>query len=108
MQCSHIKAEKYIASNKNDSEATLLEKQIVESPSVKGRKMSKTHSNSWLSSQYVNGIYIPSGLLLVGIAIVKVDWTPYAALVALILGSWKIYQNRNCTHSHESHWLDAT
>jgi cytochrome-b5 reductase len=57
--------------------------------------MSKTHSNSWLSSQYVNGIYIPSGLLLVGIAIVKADWTPYAALIALILGSWKIYQNRN-------------
>lgn len=52
-------------------------------------------SNSWLSSQYVNGIYIPSGLLLLGIAIVRAAWIPYAAAVVPVLGSWKIYRNRN-------------
>lgn len=51
-------------------------------------------SHSFLSSQYINGIYIPSGLLLVGIAIVKKEWLPYAVVVAIILGSWKIYSNR--------------
>ena len=56
--------------------------------------MPKLHSSSWLSSQFVNGVYIPSGLLLVGIAIVKTEWVPYAAAVALLLGSWKIYRNR--------------
>lgn len=49
---------------------------------------------SVLSSQYINGIYIPSALLIVGVAIVKKDWLPYAAVVALILGSWKVYNNR--------------
>lgn len=76
---------------------------IVESPTVrhsfqflkvKRKKMPTASSNSWLSSQYVNGIYIPSGLLLLGIAIVKVEWLPYAAAVAVLLGSWKIYRNR--------------
>ena len=56
--------------------------------------MSTARSNSWLSSQYVNGIYIPSGLLLVGIAIVRAAWIPYAAAVVLVLSSWKIYRNR--------------
>ncbi|MCJ1358646.1 MAG: NADH-cytochrome b5 reductase [Icmadophila ericetorum] len=47
-----------------------------------------------LSPQYINGVYIPSGLLLVGVAICKIEWLPYAALVALLLGSYKFYQNR--------------
>lgn len=51
-------------------------------------------SHSFASSQYINGVYIPSALLLVGIAIVKIDWLPHAALVALLLGSWKVYNNR--------------
>lgn len=57
--------------------------------------MSTARSNSWLASQNVNGVYIPSALLLVGIAILKADWTPYAAALALLLGSWKVYTNRN-------------
>ena len=64
------------------------------SSNLKSKEMSKARSNSWLSSQYINGIYIPSGLLLVGIAIVKANWIPYAVAVALLLGSWKIYRNR--------------
>lgn len=51
-------------------------------------------SHSFLSPQYIHGIYIPSGLLLVGIAIVKKEWLPYAVAVAIVLGSWKIYSNR--------------
>ena len=46
------------------------------------------------SKQYVNGIYIPSGLLLVGCAICKADWLPYAAALALLLSSWRFYDLR--------------
>ncbi|MCJ1400470.1 NADH-cytochrome b5 reductase [Xylographa trunciseda] len=49
---------------------------------------------SFLSPQYINGVYIPSGLLLVGCAIVKVEWLPYAVVLALALGTWKIYINQ--------------
>ncbi|MCJ1388271.1 NADH-cytochrome b5 reductase [Xylographa bjoerkii] len=49
---------------------------------------------SFLSPQYINGVYIPSGLLLVGCAIVKIEWLPYAVVLALALGTWKIYVNQ--------------
>lgn len=58
--------------------------------------------HSFLSSQYINGIYIPSGLLLVGIAIVKKEWLPYAVVVAILLGSWKIYSNRQSDFSNKT------
>ena len=54
---------------------------------------SQSKPSIFLSSQYINGIYIPSGLLLVGIAIIKKEWLPYAAAMAVILGSWKMYIN---------------
>ncbi len=49
---------------------------------------------SFLSPQYINGVYIPLGLLLVGVAIVKKEWLPYAAVVAVLLGAWKFYKDR--------------
>ncbi|KAI9861728.1 MAG: NADH-cytochrome b5 reductase [Trichoglossum hirsutum] len=47
-----------------------------------------------LSSQYANGIYIPAGLLVMGIWIVKKEWIPYAITAAVVLGTWKAYNNR--------------
>lgn len=44
-----------------------------------------------MSKQFIDGIYIPTGLLLVGVAIVKREWLPYAAALALVLGGWKFY-----------------
>ncbi|KAK5139002.1 NADH-cytochrome b5 reductase, partial [Oleoguttula sp. CCFEE 6159] len=49
---------------------------------------------SWLAPQYVNGIYIPSGLLIVGCAIVKIEWLPYAIALAAMLSGWKIYSSQ--------------
>jgi len=47
-----------------------------------------------LAPQYIHGVYIPSALLVVGVAIVKKEWLPYAAIVAVVLGSWKVYSNK--------------
>ncbi|TKA78853.1 NADH-cytochrome b5 reductase 1 [Cryomyces minteri] len=49
---------------------------------------------SWLAPQYINGIYIPSGLLIVGCAIVKIAWLPYAIALAAMLSGWKIYSSQ--------------
>lgn len=49
---------------------------------------------SLLSSEYVNGIYIPAGLLVFGTFIVKSEWVPYAALLAVALGALKFYNLR--------------
>ncbi|KAF2184131.1 NADH-cytochrome b5 reductase 1 [Zopfia rhizophila CBS 207.26] len=46
-----------------------------------------------LAPQYVHGVYIPSALLIVGIAIVKKEWLPYAVAVAAVLGGWKVYSS---------------
>jgi len=43
--------------------------------------------------QYVQGVYIPSALLLVGTAIIKKEWLPFAAILAAALGGWKVYSN---------------
>lgn len=50
-----------------------------------------SRSTSLLSSQFINGVYIPSGLLTLGVAIVKFEWLPFAIAVSLVLGAWKIY-----------------
>lgn len=46
------------------------------------------------SKKYVDGIYIPAGLLVVGVAIVKREWLPYAVLVALALSGIKFLRSR--------------
>lgn len=53
---------------------------------------------SYLAPQYINGVYIPSALLIVGCAIVKKEWLPFAVLLAAILGGWKVYNNRKPGH----------
>jgi cytochrome-b5 reductase len=44
--------------------------------------------------KYVHGVYIPSALLLVGTYIVKSEWLPYAAALALVLGGYKFFSSR--------------
>lgn len=46
------------------------------------------------SKKYVDGIYIPAGLLVVGCAIVKKEWLPYALLVAVALSGIKFWRTR--------------
>ena len=51
-------------------------------------------AESLFSPVYLHGIYIPAGLLVVGTLIIKRDWTPYAALLAVTLGSLKFWNLR--------------
>jgi hypothetical protein len=48
-------------------------------------------SNPYLSKSYVDGVYIPSGLVILGCLIVKREWLPYAVALALALGGYKVY-----------------
>lgn len=43
--------------------------------------------------EMVQGVYIPSALLLVGTAIVKKEWLPFAVVLAAVLGGWKVFSN---------------
>ena len=54
---------------------------------------SPTAQNKYLSRSYIDGVYIPSGLLVVGCLIVKREWVPYAILLALALGGYKVWNN---------------
>lgn len=44
-----------------------------------------------LSLSNVTGVYLPSLILIFGVAIVKQEWVPYAAAAAAIAGGLKIY-----------------
>lgn len=46
------------------------------------------------AKKYVDGIYIPAGLLVFGTFIVKKEWTLYAALLAALLSVWKFTNSR--------------
>lgn len=54
-------------------------------------------TNEYLTRKYVDGVYIPSGLLVVGCLIVKRDWFPYAIVLALLLGGYKVWSSRKST-----------
>ena len=54
-------------------------------------KSQQSITTSLLSPQFINGVYIPSGLLILGVGIVKFEWLPFAIAVSLVLGAWKIY-----------------
>ncbi|KAL3452812.1 NADH-cytochrome b5 reductase 1 [Aspergillus insuetus] len=45
---------------------------------------------SALSSENINGVYIPSALLVVGTFIVKKEWVPFAVALAAIFAGWKL------------------
>jgi len=48
-------------------------------------------ANSAFSQANINGVYIPSVLLIVGVAIVKTEYVPYAVAVAALVGGYKIF-----------------
>lgn len=49
------------------------------------------------SKKYIDGIYIPAGLLVFGTFIVKREWVPYAVVLALALGALKFIRTRTST-----------
>ncbi|KAI9670049.1 MAG: NADH-cytochrome b5 reductase [Caeruleum heppii] len=51
-------------------------------------------SSPLMTPQLINGIYIPSALLVVGTAIIKREWIFYAVAMAAVLSGWKLYNNR--------------
>ena len=60
-------------------------------------RMSTAHRrrpSSPLSPQYITGVYLPSAVLLVATALVKLQWIPFAAIIAASLGAWTFYSNR--------------
>ncbi|KAK2624629.1 hypothetical protein QTJ16_005822 [Diplocarpon rosae] len=46
------------------------------------------------SKQNVNGIFIPSGLLIFGMLVVKKEWVPYAVVVATLLSGFKLWSSK--------------
>jgi hypothetical protein len=50
-----------------------------------------------MSKENINGVYIPSALLLVGVAIVKLEWLPYAVIFAAVVGGYKVFAGSSGT-----------
>ena len=64
---------------------------------IRQPKMSTAHRrrpSSPLSPQYITGVYLPSAVLLVATAFVKIEWIPFVAIIAASLGAWTFYSNR--------------
>ncbi|WEW57113.1 NADH-cytochrome b5 reductase [Emydomyces testavorans] len=50
--------------------------------------------SSWTSKENINGVYIPSALLIFGTTIIKKEWAVYATALAFVLSAWKIFSNK--------------
>ncbi|KPM34526.1 NADH-cytochrome b5 reductase 1 [Neonectria ditissima] len=50
--------------------------------------MAASDDASLFQRKYIDYVYVPALLLIVGTLIVKKEWTPYSALVALAFGVW--------------------
>lgn len=60
----------------------------------------------FFSKQNVNGIIIPSSLLVVGTLIVKKEWAPWACLLAAIMSGWKLFStSTSCISLADSHHI---
>jgi cytochrome-b5 reductase len=46
------------------------------------------------SRKYIDGIYIPAGLIVFGTFMLKREWVPYAVVIALSLGALKFFNLR--------------
>lgn len=57
---------------------------------------SSTANKEDLLDTALHGIYIPTALLIVGVALVKPYWTPYAIIVAGTLALIKLYRGSMC------------
>ncbi|EPS40285.1 hypothetical protein H072_5897 [Dactylellina haptotyla CBS 200.50] len=54
--------------------------------------MGKAEQQVALISTPLHGLYIPMGLLVVGTAIVKIEWVGYAVVLAVTLAAFKIFR----------------
>jgi hypothetical protein len=50
----------------------------------------------YFTPQLINGIYIPSGLIIMGTAIVKMEWLAYAVVITALLAAIKLFRTRKC------------
>ncbi|KMU81025.1 NADH-cytochrome b5 reductase 3 [Coccidioides immitis RMSCC 3703] len=50
--------------------------------------------SSWTSKENINGVYIPSALLIFGTTIIKKEWIAYATVLAVVLSAWKLFSNK--------------
>lgn len=56
--------------------------------------MASNVQDSWLSRHYIDYVYIPAALLVFGTLIVKKEWAPYSAMLALVLGGYNFWNFR--------------
>lgn len=47
-----------------------------------------------LAPQYVQGVYVPSAILIVGAALVNKTWVPFAVAIAAALAGYQYFNNR--------------
>lgn len=60
-------------------------------------------ASKFTSPAFINGIYIPSGLLIFGCFIVKSEWLPYAIALSAALAGWKIFDSCTSTTPFPQH-----
>ncbi|ODA82812.1 hypothetical protein RJ55_01321 [Drechmeria coniospora] len=53
--------------------------------------MASTSQDSWIARHYVDYVYVPASLLVVGTLIVKREWVAYSVILALVMGAYNFW-----------------
>jgi NO-binding membrane sensor protein with MHYT domain len=61
--------------------------------------MAPAGENGYLSRVYIDYVYVPAALLIFGTLIVKKEWAPYSALLAVALGAYNFWNFRTLLES---------
>lgn len=56
--------------------------------------MASNTKDSLLSRHYIDYVYMPAVLLIIGTLIVKKEWLPYSAALSLVLGAYNFWNFR--------------
>ena len=50
-------------------------------------------SSPFMSENFIFGVYVPSAVVVFGVAIAAIDYLPYALLAPLLLGSYQFFMS---------------
>jgi len=61
-----------------------------------------------IAEHYINYVYIPATFIISITALTKIEWTPYAVAISLVLAGYGVYSNRTRTYSRPANSFTDT
>lgn len=95
-----------LASPSAEISSSLTVSKALQPSSDSAEQMATKHTHkpvNFFDPRYVDGIYIPSALLVVGTLLIKKEYWPFAIAAAAGLSGYKLFRSRTSSAHSTSH-----